>query len=84
MGTRPRSSAFGELSLTMSFLYCRGDGVFAVLVVDGPDARGRPTLMGTLAGPGARRSENKSSLHLYRHTGLLDRVCFFLLVSYNR
>ena len=40
--------------------------------------------MGTLAAPGARRSEKKSSLHLYRHTGLLDRVCFFLLVSYHR
>ena len=36
--------------------------------------------MGTLAAPGARRSENKSSLHLYRHTGLLDRVCFFASV----
>ena len=64
----------------MSFLYRRGDGVLAVLVVDGPDARGRPTLMGTLAAPGARRSENKSSLHLYRHKGLLDRVCFFASV----
>ena len=36
--------------------------------------------MGTLAAPGARRSENKSLLHLYRHTGLLDRVCFFASV----
>ena len=64
----------------MSFLYRRGDGVLAVLVVDGPDARGRSTLMGTLAAPGARRSENKPSLHLYRHTGLLDRVGFFASV----
>ena len=63
----------------MSFLYRRGDGVLAVLVVDGPDARGRPTLMGTLAAPGARRSEKKSSLHLYRHTGL-HRVCFLASV----
>ena len=63
----------------MSFLYRRGDGVLAVLVVDGPDARGRPTLMGTLAAPGARRSEKKSSLHLYRRTGL-HRVCFFASV----
>ena len=62
--------------ITMSFLYRRGDGVLAVLVVDGPDARGRPTLMGTLAAPGARRSEKKSSLHLYRHTGL--RTAFAL------
>ena len=35
--------------------------------------------MGTLAAPGARRSEKKSSLHLYRHTGL-HRVCFLASV----
>ena len=39
--------------------------------------------MGTLAAPGARRSEKKSSLHLYRHTGLLDRFGFFASVFTN-
>ena len=87
MWARPHSSALGDFIVNYVVfisspvgLAGRGDCVLAVLVVDGPDARGRPTLMGTLAAPGARRSENKSSLHLYRHTGLLDRVCFFASV----
>ena len=62
----------------MSFLYRCGDGVFAVLVVDGPDAAlvlpdghaGRP-------GPliGVRTNPHRTFIA----TGLLDRVCLLLV-----